>query len=38
MICGKEFKFEEDENGELKPFKKKCKEGEKRSENFGSLL
>lgn len=27
MICGKEFKFEEDENGELKPFKKKCEEG-----------
>ena len=29
FICGKEFKFIEDENGELKPFKKNCEEAEK---------
>jgi hypothetical protein len=29
MICGKEFKFVEDENGELKLFKKNCEEAEK---------
>ena len=29
MVCGKEFKFVEDENGELKPFKKNCEEAEK---------
>ena len=30
MICGKEFKFVEDENGELKPFRKKCEEEDKK--------